>query len=231
MTPRTNDARRWAGHAFERVHRLLRPVFLDEPDDPVERDDDQDDGGVLEVADGRGDRGGTEQDQDHRVGELLGQQAPGGLGGALLELVRPVRDQTTPSLVGIEAQVRIGAEGGDDLRSVDRPWVPDAVDRGDVLDLDARGSADAWEHAHVASFRFVAPGVVGVTSAGTIPSVNAATRSAEVPIGPIGGIGHPKSGGPALGRRCRTTVASGSDRLRPRLRTGPAIPRRPDGRP
>ena len=146
----TNDARRRAGHALQRVHRLLRPVFLDEPDDPVERDDDQDDGGVLEVADGRGDRGGAEQDQDHRVGELLGQQAPGGLGGALLELVRPVRDQAMPSLVGIEAPIRIGAEGGDDLRSIDRPWVPDAVHRGDVLDLDARGSAVAWEHAHAA---------------------------------------------------------------------------------
>ena len=95
----------------------------------------------------------------------------------------------------------------DDLRSVDRPWVPDAVDRGDVLDLDARGSADAWGHGHAAGFRFVAPGVIGVTSAGTIPSVNAATCSAKVPIGPIGGIGHPESGGPALGRRCRTTVA------------------------
>ena len=58
----TNDARRRAGHAFQRVHRLLRSVFLDEPDDPVERDDGQDDGGVLEVADGRGDRGRTEQD-------------------------------------------------------------------------------------------------------------------------------------------------------------------------
>ena len=146
----TNDARRRAGHAFERVHRLFRPVLLDEPDDPVEHDDHQDDGGVLEVTDRRGDRGGTEQDQDHRVGELFGQQAPGRLGGALLELVRPVRDQTMPSLVGIEAPVRIGAEGGDDLRSVDRPWVPDAVDRGDVLDLDTRGSVDAWEHAHVA---------------------------------------------------------------------------------
>ena len=81
VTPPTNDARRWAGQALERVHRLFRPILLDEPDDPVEDDDHQDDGGVLEVADGRGDRGGTEQDQDHRVGELFGQQPPGRHGG------------------------------------------------------------------------------------------------------------------------------------------------------
>ena len=40
-------------------------------------------------------------------------------------------------------------------------------------------------------------------SVGTIPSVTAATRSAAVPIGPIGGIGPPESGGPALSRRRR----------------------------
>ena len=144
-----NDSRRRAGHPFERVHRLFSPVFLDEPDDPVERDDDQDDGGVLEVADGRGDGGGGEQDQDHRVRELLGQQAPGGLGGALLELVRPVGDQTTTSLIGIEAPVRIGAEGGDDLRGVERPRARDAVHLRDVQGLHARGSASGREHAHV----------------------------------------------------------------------------------
>ena len=65
------------------------------------------------------------------------------------ELVGAVRDQAEPSLAGIEAPVRIGTEGGDDFRSVDRPWVPDAVDPRDVLDLDARGPADAWGHAHV----------------------------------------------------------------------------------
>ena len=146
----TDDARRRAGHALQGVHRLFRPVFLDEPDDPVEGDDDEDDRGVLEVADGRGDRGGAEQDQDHRVGELFGQQAPSGSGGARLELVRPVGDQAMPSLVGVEAPIRVGAEGGEDLLSIDRPRVPDAVHRGDVHYPDARGSAVALEHAHAA---------------------------------------------------------------------------------
>jgi len=66
-----------------------------------------------------------------------------------------------------------------------------------------------------------APGVVGATSAGTVPSVYAAPCLEAVPKGPFGRFGHPESGGPALGRRCWTDVASVSDRLRPRLRTGP----------
>ena len=90
------------------------------------------------------------------------------------------------------------------------------------FDQDARGYARLLEARRCRCSRSVAPGEVGATSAGTIPSVNAATCPAEVPIGSIGGIGHPESGGPALGRRRRTPVASGSDRLRPRLRTGPA---------
>ena len=45
------------------------------------------------------------------------------------------------SLIGIEAPVRIGAEGRDDLRGVERPRVRDAVHLRDVQGLNARGSA------------------------------------------------------------------------------------------
>ena len=227
----THDAGRRAGHPLQRVHRLLRPVFLDEPDDPVERDDDQDDGGVLEVADRRRDRGRAEEDEDHRVGELLGQEAPGGLAGARLQLVRPVRDQATPGFVGVEATIHIGAEGGDDFRELRPPTGPG---RGPSRGRPRSGRLTIRRRLGACSrcwFRFVAPGVVGGTSAGTITSVNAATRSAAVPIGPIGGIGHPESGdsGP-----WPTTLDDRSVRLGP-ASTAPAdrscVPRRRDGQP
>ena len=86
-----DDPGRRARHPLERVHRLLGPVLLDEADDPVEDDDGEDDDRVLQVADRRRDDRRPDEDEDHRVRELLGQEAPGRLQRPGAELVRAVR--------------------------------------------------------------------------------------------------------------------------------------------
>ena len=116
-----HDASGRARHLLERGHRLLGAVVLDEPDHAVEQHDGENDEGVLEVADERCDDRRDHEHDDHRVRELLDEQAPGRLAPALDQLVRSEPGQSLGGVGHSQSQRRIGGQRRGDGRPIDRP--------------------------------------------------------------------------------------------------------------
>jgi len=117
----SQDPDAWRGHRLERGHRLLGAVLLDEADQAVEPHNGEDDHGVLQVTNDRGHDPGQQQDHDHRVGELLGQQPSGWLGRPFEQLITPEAIQATGRLLIRQAGRRVHAERAGDLSGRKHP--------------------------------------------------------------------------------------------------------------
>ncbi len=97
-------------HLLERRHRLLGPVLLRESEDRVEHDDDQDRDGVLDLTQKAGDNSGNNEDDDHRLLELVQQDQPGALDAAVDQLVGAEAGVTLLGLGGCQALRRVHLE-------------------------------------------------------------------------------------------------------------------------
>ena len=97
-------------HGLESGDGALGAKGLDEADDRVEHNDHHDHHGIGEIADHARDHSRREQHQDHEVGELLEQQAPGPAAGAFLDLVGAGALQALRSLGAAQPPVGIAAQ-------------------------------------------------------------------------------------------------------------------------
>ena len=76
------------GKFFQRRHGALGTVFLDKADNGIEQHDHQDGNGVDGFADESGDHRGTQQHQDHEIGELAEEHMPRTAAHGFADLIR-----------------------------------------------------------------------------------------------------------------------------------------------
>jgi hypothetical protein len=95
---------------MEGGQRPLGAVLLDVAEGRVEEHDDPDHGCVLHLAEGAGQRGRTQQDQDEQIGELVEEAPPGGPWRLLAQAVGAMGQQTGCRIGAVQAAGRVTAE-------------------------------------------------------------------------------------------------------------------------
>ena len=120
----------WHGHKTQRSKRAFGPVFLHGANNGIQNQDHQDRDGVHGLTDEAGNRCGSQQDQDHEIGELAKehhqQRAPVTLG----EHIRPGLRQTRGRLLGRQARTRVALEARNDLVRVSRRCQTTSISTG-----------------------------------------------------------------------------------------------------
>ena len=107
-------------HVADRVQRLLRPAFLDEPEQPVDDDDAEDDRGVDPQAQHQLGEAGGEQDVDQDIVELGKEPQERAPLLALRQAVWPVFFEAGRGFGWVEAFSAVGGEPLDRLLGVYR---------------------------------------------------------------------------------------------------------------